>query len=86
MSSVIEFEEFLKFAEFSWKYIATNQAKSIEPGVKNSPHVARRQLHLESFVESFEENVREDVEAEETGITKDPGLNRKVRFLISLVT
>ena len=31
VSSVIEFDEFLKFAEFSWKYVATSLTKSFEP-------------------------------------------------------
>ena len=33
ISNVVEFEEFLRFAEFSWKYIVTGTALTVEPVV-----------------------------------------------------
>ncbi len=42
ISSTIEFEEFLKFAEFSWKFVAANKNHVAEPGSKKNPFKKQR--------------------------------------------
>jgi Ca2+-binding EF-hand superfamily protein len=74
VSSVIEFEEFLRFAEFSWKFIATNQAKSMEPEIKRvkKNHGNYKKMSL-GDLESFDEDKKEEAAKE----ILDMGFERK---------
>ena len=87
ISAQIEFEEFMRFTEFSWKYVATNTVKTVEPGIlkpkiKDSKIIEelqdikrKKSAVRESFLE-MEENDYSFVSDE----IEDKALDKKVNF------
>ena len=61
VSSVIEFDEFMRFTEFSWKYVAASNSKHEEPGVRKKSSIFNSvsRVRYESIVEDDEELFQE---------------------------